>query len=186
MTTKEFLRAVLGGLALVLVTSSPLWAQADQDDGRAQATQTAIDKDAASTKGSAIQVQTLSKQFNVPPSQIESMRAQKQGWGEITIQLAMAQHLTQTDPKTYPTMNDALAKIQSMRSDHMGWGKIAKDLGFKLGPVVSAAERTRHELVAQGTSSGRTDQVAKQERTERTERPVRPERPERPERAAHR
>lgn len=180
MTTKKFVCAVFGGLALVLAATAPLWAQADQDEGRLQATNRAIDKDAAS-KGSAVQVQTLSKQFNIPSSQIESMRAQKQGWGEITIQLTMAQHLTQTAPQTYPSMNDALAKIQTLRNEHMGWGKIARDLGFKLGPVVHDAEQARQDL-AKDLRAARTEQVTRQERTERPERPVRPERPER---AAH-
>lgn len=184
MTTKEFVRAVFGGFALALVAVPLLWAQADQDEGRLQAANVAIDKDAAS-KGSAIQVQTLSKQFHVPSSQIESMRAQKQGWGEITIQLAMAQHLTQTAPQTYPSMNDALAKIETLRNEHMGWGKIATDLGFKLGPVVRDAEQARHDL-AKDLRAARTEQATRQERTERPDRPVRPERPERPERAAHR
>lgn len=180
-TMKELLRAAFGALALVLMGSLPLWAQADQEEGRLQAANAAIDKDAVS-KGAAVQVQTLSQQFNVPSSQIESMRANKQGWGEITIQLAMAQHLTQTDPKTYPSMNDAQAKIQTLRNERMGWGKIAKDLGFKLGPVVHDAERARHDL-AKEVRAARTEQTARQERPDR---PVRPERPERPERAAHR
>lgn len=177
MTTKKFVRAVFGGLALVFAATTPLWAQVDQDEGRLQATHATIDKDLAA-KGSAAQVQALSKQFNIPPSQVESMRAQKQGWGEITIQLAMAQHLTQTDPKTYPTLNDALAKIQALRSENVGWGKIAKDLGFKLGPVVREAERARLDL-AKGIRGERMEQVTKQERSERPERPIRPERPER-------
>lgn len=184
MTTKEFVRAVFGGLALVLAASTPLWAQADQDEVRLQTANVAIDKDAAS-KGSAIQVQTLSKQFNVPSSQIESMRTQKQGWGEITIQLAMAQHLTQTNPASYPTLNDALAKIQTLRSEQMGWGKIARDLGFKLGPVVRDAEQARQDL-AKDLRAARTEQVTRQERSDRPDRPTRPERSERPERAAHR
>src|SRR6185436_18929157 len=144
MTIKMSCCTAFAGMALVLVTHMPLWAQADSDEGRLQAARADIDKE-TTAKGSANHVQALSKQFNVPANQIESMRTQKQGWGEITIQLSMAQHLTQTDPKTYPTMNDALAKIQTMRNDRMGWGKIAKDLGFKLGPVVRDAQQVRHD-----------------------------------------
>ena len=80
------------------------------------------------------------------PNTVEDLRT-KHGWGGVTIELAMAQHLTHTDPKTYPTMTDALQKLDTLRADKEGWGKIAKDLGFKLGPVVSAAEHTRQELI---------------------------------------
>lgn len=171
---------IAGALTLLLGTSMPAWAQAEADEGRLDATHKAIDKEATS-KGSADRIQGLSRQFNVPPSQIEGMRAQKQGWGEITIQLAMAEHLTKTDAQAYPTMNEALAKIQTLRNDGAGWGKIAKDLGFKLGPVVRDAERARQDL-AKETRTERAERLAKQERPERPDRPTRPERPERPER----
>ncbi|WP_447972567.1 hypothetical protein [Nitrospira sp. Kam-Ns4a] len=181
MRGNRLLSAILGGLAFVLASHTSLWAQADQDEGRLQTTRAAIDSEAAS-KNSANRVQALSQRFNVPASQIETMQGQKQGWGEITIQLAMAQHLTKTDPTTYPTMTDALTKIQSMRNENMGWGRIAKELGFKLGPVVADVQQARQQLVAGEVRQERTGQVARPERVERPDRPMRPERPERPER----
>ena len=60
-----------------------------------------------------------------------------------------------------------------------GWGRIAKDMGFKLGPVVSAAEHTRIELIRDLQAAERP---AKMEKVERVDRPDRPQRPERPER----
>ena len=101
----------------------------------------------------------------------------------------MAQHLTQTDAKTYPTMADALNKIESLRSQKMGWGKIAKDLGFKLGPVVSAAMHTRNELrkesrAERSSGSPKPEKAGKTERAARTEKVGRPEIAGRPERTA--
>ena len=72
----------------------------------------------------------------------------------------------------------------------MGWGRIAKELGFKLGPVVSAAQHVRNELrkdfhpvksVAPKAEKpektvGRVEKPARPERVSRPERPVRPER----------
>ncbi len=77
---------------------------------------------------------------------MQNLRANKQGWGETTIELSMAQQLMQTDSSTYPTMTAALNKIETLRSQKMGWGKIANYFGFKLGPVVSAAQHVRNEL----------------------------------------
>jgi hypothetical protein len=106
----------------------------------------------------------------------------------------MAQRLTQTDATTYPTMAEALNKIETLRSQKMGWGKIANDLGFKLGPVVSAAMHTRNELrnesrmekstgSLKSEKSEKADRSAKAEKIERSDTAGRPERAARPERA---
>ncbi len=99
---------------------------------------------------------------------MEGLQAQKQDWGEIAIQLIMAQHLSQTNPMTYPTTIDSLNKIGALRSEKMGWVKIAKEVGVNLGPVVSAVERTQMDLA---------EHVERQEPTQRPERPERLERP---------
>jgi hypothetical protein len=172
-----FVFAIVGILFLVLLQTPAALAQTDVDQARVDTVAKNIDKETA-TKGTTTQVQVLTKEFNVTPKVVEDLRA-KQGWGGVTIELAMAQHLTQTDPKTYPTLTDALQKVETLRAEKEGWGKIAKDLGFKLGPVVSAAEHTRQELVR----DVHQDRAQKVEKVERVERPDRPQRPDRPERA---
>jgi hypothetical protein len=181
--------AVLGGLILLFSLSSPLWARTDADEAQLETVRKEIDRD--STKGEADKVQSLAKQFNVEPGVVESLRANKQGWGETTIELSMAQQLMQTDANTYPTMTEALNKIDTLRSQKMGWGKIANYFGFKLGPVVSAAQHVRNELRnearAAGTSnagkSGKPATATRVESAGRPDRVSRPERPARPERA---
>lgn len=169
------------GLFMCAWLAGPLAAaEPDTDDGKLQTEQQEIDKDKP-IKTDAQKVSDLSKQFNVPESTVQDLRAKGQGWGEITIGLATAQELAKTDPKTYPTLSDALTKVESMRASGEGWGKIAKDLGFKLGPVVSAAHRAGHEL-------NETSHMEKHERGQRIERlentghPGHSEHPNRPER----
>jgi hypothetical protein len=182
--------AVLGGVILLFSLSTPLWARTDADEAQLETVRKEIDRD--STKGEADKIQSLARQFNVTPEAVQDLRANKQGWGETTIELAMAQHLMQTDATTYPTMTEALNKIETLRSQKMGWGKIANYFGFKLGPVVSAAQHVRNELRnesrAAGTSntgkSGKPATATRVERAGRPERMSRPERPARPERAA--
>jgi hypothetical protein len=169
--------SIIGTVLLIVLPTGTVLAQTDADQARVETVAKNIDKDMAS-KGSSTQGQVLSKEFNVTPKTVEDLRA-KQGWGGVTIELAMAQHLTQTDPKTYPTMTAALQKLDTLRAEKEGWGKIAKDLGFKLGPVVSAAEHTRIEL---NRDLQAADRPAKIEKVERVDRPDRPQRPERPER----
>lgn len=179
---KQIIYGLCGGLLLALLVSGPVQAQTDPDEGRLETTSKAIEKEGAA-KGQG-QIQLLAKQFNVAPSLVEDLR-KKTGWGGVTIQLAMAQHLAQSDPVKYPSLPDALTKIEALRAEKMGWGKIAKDLGFKLGPVVSAAEQTRHELVRdlRAERPQKMDKVERPEKVEKPERAERPERPQRPERA---
>lgn len=177
MIKQVALTMVLGGLMLGLSPSDPVWAQTDTDEVRLEKVQKSIDQEVA--KGQTTQVQTLAKEFNVAPRVVEDLRANKQGWGETTIELAMAQRLTQSDPKTYPTLADALNKIETLRAEKMGWGKIAQTLGFKLGPVVSRVERARHDLTTESRASERSRSDEKAERMGRPERVERPERLER-------
>ena len=156
------------------------FAQTDADEARLQTVGKSIDQENAQ-KADSLKVQALAKQFDVPPATIEDLRNKRQGWGNVTIELAMAQRLAQTDPATYPTLNDALQKIDAMRADKMGWGKIGKELGVKLGPVVSAAEHTRVD-VFRDLRAERIEKVEKPEKHERPDRPDRPQRPDRPDR----
>jgi hypothetical protein len=184
--------AVLGALILLFSLSTPLWARTDVDEVQLETVRKDIDKDWANA-GQADRVQSLARQFSVTPEAVQDLRANKQGWGETTIELAMAQHLMQTDATTYPTMTAALNNIETLRSQKMGWGKIANYFGFKLGPVVSAAQHVRNELrresrpekpaIRKAEKSGKPETAARVERATRPERVSRPERPARPERA---
>jgi hypothetical protein len=182
--------AILGGLILLFSLSSPLWARTDADEAQLETVRKDIDKDWTNA-GQTDKVQSLAKQFNVTPEVVQSLRTNKQGWGETTIELSMAQQLMQTDASTYPTMTAALNKIETLRSQKMGWGKIANYFGFKLGPVVSAAQHARNELrnesrAAATPNAGKSAKPATATRVERAGRPERasrPERPARPERA---
>jgi hypothetical protein len=185
--------ALLGSLFLIMALGVPVWARANSDETQLETIKKEIDHSTTSS-ASSDKVKTLSSQFNVDPSVVDSLRAKKQGWGETTIELAMAQRLTQTDATNYPTMADALNKIETLRSQKMGWGKIANSLGFKLGPVVSAASHTRNELRNESRTekstgslksgkSERTERSAKVEKIGRPDTAGRPERVARPERA---
>jgi hypothetical protein len=177
MKTKIFTMAAIW-LVLSFLMSGSGWTQGNDDEQRLEATSQAIDKETPG-KGQSARADALAKQFRLSPTEIQDLRAKKQGWGEVTTQLAMAQHLSQSDPKTYPTLQSALAKIESLRAEHMGYGKIAKELGFKLGPVVSDAKHVRNELV-RDLRGERAQKAEKMERAERSDRPARQERPERP------
>ncbi len=173
-------------ITLAVLPADSAWAVADPDEARLNAAQQRIDR-----QGKPPNAQALATEFGVSTTTVERLRAQKQGWGETTIELGMAQQLTRTNPTAYPTMDAALAKIESMRAEKHGWGRIARDLGFKLGPVVSSVQRARHEGSPPARAGTRTETKTihtetktRPERSMRSERPEgrfeRPERPGRP------
>jgi len=186
-TSKKLLSTMAGlGIASVVVLGTiPGIAWADEERTLEQKA-TDMNNASPSPKQDTARAQALAKQFDVPESRVTDLRNKKMGWGEITISLAMAQHLATTS-KTPLTTEQALTKIEQLRSEKMGWGKIAKDSGFKLGPVVSAVDRGEKAVhTADREVGGRAEHETKAERTEKTDRAEkaqRPERMERPERA---
>ncbi len=97
-------------------------------------------------------VEDLARQFQLEPVRVNDLRNSGQGWGEITIELSMAEHLTRLDPRNFPAIGDAVDRISALRADGEGWGRIAQDLGFKLGPVISAVKSGRHLTPGEGNS----------------------------------
>lgn len=127
------------------------------------------------------------------------------GWGEVNITLSLAQALV--DAGTAPDLQSALTGVTTtttnpdgttttttsggvlaMRADGMGWGAIAKEMGFKLGSLISAGNRNEAAAAAKAEratgkaerATGKPERVAKVERPERPAKVDRPERPERP------
>lgn len=172
-------------LTLVTLAGNSVRAATDPDEARLNAAQQRIDR-----RGTPPNAQALATEFGVSTATVDRLRAKKQGWGETTIELSMARQLARTNPTAYPTMDAALAKIEGMRDQKMGWGRIARDLGFKLGPVVSSVQRARRDASPAATraeaGSGTRTRPERSMRSERPEgsfdRPERPERPQRPER----
>ena len=132
-------------LAVVITVAllQPLSA-ADADNAQQEAELTREEQtiNKANVSNKTAQIEALAKQYGVEPSVVEGLQAKQPGWGGTSIQLSMAQNLVKTDPNTYPTMTEALAKVEALRAEGKGYGAIAKELGFKLGPVITTT-RTR-------------------------------------------
>ena len=61
------------------------------------------------------------------------------GYGNVNIALSLAKADAGATPTTKGFLS-SLDKVMDMRASGMGWGQIAKDLGFKLGDVVSGSK----------------------------------------------
>src|SRR6266496_674054 len=167
------------GVLLALSFAGGVRADSNEDETRLQTAHKEIDN-ATSSGSQQARAEALAKQFQVPPSTVEELRNKRKRWGEVTIELAMAQQLNKMDPKSYPTLADALKRIDTLRAEHKGWGEIAKEQGFKLGPVVSDVKQMRQELVK--TERGEHGAVEKgrdhRDKPNGIDRPERPNRPE--------
>ncbi len=139
---------IIGGVIFLFSFGFSIWNRVAADETRLQTIQKEINAHVISVKQD-IQIQALlAKEFKVEPSVVMALHSDWSDWGSITLELAMAQRLTQTE--AYPDFIDALRKIESLRNKKMN--KIAKSLGFKLGPVLSVVEHTRNELRRQAYS----------------------------------
>jgi len=118
--------------SLVLIT---LLAFANDTEQDLKVAAQRIDKAAVSPQGAEKVIASLSEKFKVPQSTIQDFRAQKLGFGEISILLALSE-------ATGKPTSQLLQKFKSGE----GWGKIAMNEGVKLGPVISAVERANPNI----------------------------------------
>ena len=127
------------------------------DEIKLQVTKQELDEDAAGHP-EIPHAEAVTKQFKIDPHLVEDLRAGKQGWGEITIQLVLAQEAYKLAPSSYPNLVQPLQRIGDLRKEKQSWGEIAKQLGVDLAPVVTEAQRVRQELRAKAkTNAGGDD-----------------------------
>jgi hypothetical protein len=108
---------------------------------------------------------------------------QKMGFGNVDNALALTQASLEKRGITNPTpeqLKTALLGVLDQRAAGQGWGEIAHSLGFNLGEIKSAANRSERVQQARVERPERAERADKPERVERMDRPMRPERPERP------
>ena len=148
-------RILPGVLGLLLVGQSlagTAGVQPKTDEASLQSLQDALDREMGSRVSewiAAAQVETVAREFRVPPSLVQELQGSRQPWGEVTIELAMAHTLAKTNARWYPTVPDALKRVQHLRSQSRTWGSLAKELGITLAPVRRAVHSTLKELQAE-------------------------------------
>src|SRR3989344_3474630 len=135
---------VTGMLLMALGLSRSVFADA-QEETLLKNAQTEIDQ-YASVWSQDEHVNAFAKYFKVPVSAVRDLSAKNQGWGAVTIELAMAWELNTVHPQNFPFMTASLNRIEALRADGKAWGEIARTLEFGLGPVVRETEATSKQL----------------------------------------
>jgi hypothetical protein len=124
-------------------------------------------------KGTRLKFDAASEPRELTTQDVQNLRQQKLGYGEISILLALAAKQEGTSPMP---VNEILAMRQKGK---MGWGNIAKELGYKsLGSVQKSVKATEAG-VEKVAASGKAEKVGKVDRSDRPERAEKPEKPER-------
>ena len=135
---------------------------------------------AATPDGRRRVTETIARQFGVADKVVDELRARKMGYGEASITLALSQQLM----KTGLTQQQAIDKVVGMRKSGMGWGVVARDLGLKLGRVISDVKRADAQLVKlDAVNPAKTEKVEKVAKAEKPHKPEKMERPTKPEKA---
>ena len=192
MNGKTTTKVLSGLMAVGLFLCGTLSARAaEEEDKQLKAATEELNREAAASGNETKKAESLAQQFSVDVATVQQMRDKKQGWGEISTQLALAQQLSKKEPGTYPSTAEALSRVETLRDQGKGYGGIANELGFKLGPVVSSVKQSRNAIqtasranrpeTTGGTGIGNNSN--KGERPDRLERPEKPERSNRPENA---
>jgi len=148
-----------------------------------------LNKSAAKPEGAQRAADRIKAEFGVDDARVQSLRDKNMGYGEISIALGLAQGL----PGGITDEN--VQKIMALRQGPpvMGWGKIAKNLGLKLGQVMSNVKKMSAEMRKQEKADKvKKDKKEKGEKMEKPEKPGKPEkaekmeRPERPDKGGKR
>jgi hypothetical protein len=144
-----------------------------------------LDKDAGEPIGEKTVVLKIKDQYKVDDARIKALRDNKYGYGEISIALALAEKL----PGGITDEN--VNKIVAMRRGPPveGWGNIAKELGLKLGHVISSVEKIgkesrkeiekdKHEKMGNHEKGEKQEKHEKPEKTEKLDKTEKVEKPE--------
>ncbi len=140
---KRFTFGVVTILVLSLITFGVAWAAETTEEKTLDKESAEISKTAGKAQGATVVTARLEKEFKVTEAQIQTLRDEKLGYGEIAIVFSLAEKL----PGGITEAN--ISEIMTLRQGPptMGWGEVAKKLDLKLGPTVSQVKNVSKETV---------------------------------------
>jgi hypothetical protein len=96
-------------------------------------------------------IDRLAEGFSVPLSVIDEKRQRGLRWGDITIELSIAQALFQRDPVHYATVADALFELDRQKVQSHHWRALARSLHVSLHDVLIMTAQSYNSLRSAGT-----------------------------------
>jgi hypothetical protein len=138
---KRMTKGIISVLVLIVVMIGAAWAAETKEEKNLSKEATQINNTAGSSQGEKVVVGRIEKEFSVTNAQIQGLRDQKMGYGEISTVFSLAAKMpggiTDTNIQQVMTLRQGPPKT--------GWGEVAKKLGTKLGPTVSQVKNVNSE-----------------------------------------
>ncbi len=139
---KGMMKGIMGVLVLTVVMIGTTWASETTEEKSLSKEAAQINRTAGSSQGETVVVGRLEKEFGVTEAQIQGLRDQKMGYGEISIVYSIASKM----PGGITDANIQQIMTERQGSPRMGWGEVCNKLGIKLGPTVSQMSAMNREL----------------------------------------
>ncbi|GEM_PF-2860657 len=117
-------------------------------DGAAQElrqTQQDIDRTASTLASDEERQQAIATAVGAPAEDVKEVREENksEGWGEVTVQLALAKEMHQSKSAEYASMQAAMDKVEELRNQGKRLEEIAREQSIELRPVLDMANRVR-------------------------------------------
>lgn len=180
---------VIAAVALLLLPAAS-FAQTAEEPEIENPDPVAVEEETANADNPPPFIHDLVENSDLTTEQVDLMRAEGYGWGNIKLATELAEKIAAQSQETPLTFDEALTKIMDDRSQDIGFGEIAAKYGLKIGELtrVSKQEQTAN---AEGMAEkpGKPEKpvkVEKMEKPERSETPQKAEKPEMPERGPRR
>jgi hypothetical protein len=150
---KRMTKGIIGALVLTVVMISAAWAVETTEEKNVGKEAAAINKTSGSSQGQKVVAGRLEKEFSVTDTQIQGLRNQKMGYGEVAIVFSLASKMP--GGITAANINQIVTLRQG--SPRMGWGEVSHKLGIKLGPTVSRMRTMNREMHGEMRRESKTD-----------------------------
>jgi hypothetical protein len=175
---KRSLLILIVGVMTALALSGTAWADLSKAEKNLEREAKRLNDTAAKPDGEKAVVKRLVAELKATEQQVQALRDRKLGYGEIAIVLSLAQ-------KMPGGATDANAqKVLSMRQGPpiAGWGDVARQLGTKLGTIVSQVRKVtsnanreiRNDHARAGKPGKQTPQEPPQEKQQEKKDPEPP------------
>jgi len=139
---KRSLYLIISVFVLLLTMLGAVWAAESPEEKELRKEAAAINTTAGNAQGEKVVTQRMEKEFKVTEMQIQRLRDQKLGYGEIAITLSLCRKM----PGGITDANMHQVMMMRQGPPTMGWGDIAKKLGTRLGPAISQVKNVNKEI----------------------------------------
>jgi hypothetical protein len=175
---------IIAAIALLFLPAASI-ALAQEDPGAETPDPVVVEEETANADNPPPFIHDLVENSDLTMDQVNQMRADGAGWGNIRIAAELAEKIAaQSEGTETPmTFDEALTSIMNDRSQDIGFGEIAAKYGLKIGEL----NRQGNSVQVANVKAARNEKPVRMEKMEKPERPEKPERveklakPERPE-----